>query len=59
MRNDLLHKMRQHGVNMGGSGENTVRLRPMLVFGPEERVILMDRLREVCKEMSTVGGGSM
>lgn len=32
-RDEFLLKMKYAGVNVGGCGENTVRLRPMLIFG--------------------------
>ena len=32
-RDEFLKTMKKHGINIGGSGESAVRLRPMLVFG--------------------------
>ena len=32
-RDEFLRTMKFAGVNIGGSGENAVRLRPMLIFG--------------------------
>lgn len=32
-RDHFLRRMKAAGVNIGGSGESAVRLRPMLVFG--------------------------
>ena len=32
-RDEFLTRMKYAGVNIGGSGENAVRLRPMLIFG--------------------------
>jgi len=31
-RDEILRKAKLHGVNMGGSGDRAIRLRPMLVF---------------------------
>ena len=32
-RDELVRRAKELGVNIGGSGERAVRLRPMLVFG--------------------------
>jgi 4-aminobutyrate aminotransferase/(S)-3-amino-2-methylpropionate transaminase len=34
MRDRLLHSLRQKGLEMGGSGDRSVRFRPALVFSP-------------------------
>ena len=34
-RDEVVKLCKQHGVNIGGSGERAVRLRPMLIFEPE------------------------
>lgn len=39
------------GVNVGGCGESSVRLRPMLIFAPQHAQLLLDVMREVIAEM--------
>lgn len=43
-RDKFLYNMRQLGVNMGGCGDSTVRLRPMLVFQKTHADILLDTM---------------
>ncbi|OAD69213.1 hypothetical protein PHYBLDRAFT_188385 [Phycomyces blakesleeanus NRRL 1555(-)] len=43
-RDKFLIDMRQRGVNIGGCGERTVRLRPMLTFQPHHADILLDTM---------------
>lgn len=43
-RDKLVHDMRQLGVNMGGCGEQTVRLRPMLTFQKHHADVLLETL---------------
>ncbi|KAI9474066.1 MAG: 4-aminobutyrate aminotransferase [Benjaminiella poitrasii] len=45
-RDAFLVSMRQRGVNIGGCGENTVRLRPMLVFQKHHADILLDTMKQ-------------
>ncbi|CEG76627.1 Putative 4-aminobutyrate aminotransferase [Rhizopus microsporus] len=45
-RDAFLTEMRQRGVNMGGCGEKTVRLRPMLTFQRHHADILLDTMRK-------------
>jgi len=45
-RDTLLKDMRNLGVNMAGCGEQTVRLRPMLVFSDDHADVLLDRLEQ-------------
>ncbi|EIW67195.1 hypothetical protein TREMEDRAFT_72189 [Tremella mesenterica DSM 1558] len=51
IRDKFLLLVRQRGVHMGGCGEKTVRLRPMLVFGEEEVIVLADVVEGVLKMM--------
>lgn len=48
-RNELLMKMRGAGVNIGGCGERSVRLRPTLVFEPTHANVLLNALEHVFK----------
>ncbi|KAI9361985.1 4-aminobutyrate aminotransferase [Pilaira anomala] len=44
-RDEFLMDMRQRGVNIGGCGDRTVRLRPMLTFQLPHADILLDTMR--------------
>lgn len=48
-RDELVKKARSVGVNIGGSGERAVRLRPMLVFQRRHADILLGALDEIIK----------
>jgi len=51
-RDDVLREAKAHGVNIGGSGEAAVRLRPMLVFEERHADILLERLEQVFKALA-------
>jgi len=38
------------GVQTGGCGELSIRLRPALIFTPEHADIFLDKFRQVLKE---------
>lgn len=44
-RDAFLADMRQRGVNIGGCGDRTVRLRPMLTFQRHHADILLDTMK--------------
>ncbi|KAF7721837.1 4-aminobutyrate transaminase [Apophysomyces ossiformis] len=46
-RDNFLLAMRQKGVNIGGCGERSVRLRPMLVFQQNHADILLNTMESV------------
>jgi 4-aminobutyrate aminotransferase/(S)-3-amino-2-methylpropionate transaminase len=46
-RDDFIKMARGLGVNMGGCGENTVRLRPMLIFKEHHADILIEVLDRI------------
>ncbi|EON61745.1 4-aminobutyrate aminotransferase [Coniosporium apollinis CBS 100218] len=48
-RDEVLKKAKSVGINIGGSGERAVRLRPMLVFQRHHADILLDGLEKVFK----------
>ena len=48
-RDEVLRKAKRVGVNVGGSGEAAVRLRPMLVFQKRHADILLEKLAVVFK----------
>ena len=50
-RDDFLRAAKAEGVNIGGSGERAVRLRPMLVFEESHADILLERLERVVKAL--------
>ncbi|WVQ79330.1 4-aminobutyrate aminotransferase [Cryptococcus sp. DSM 104549] len=51
MRDAFLGKMRVAGVQIGGCGEQTVRLRPMLTFGEKHVEVLAGTVEKVLKEL--------
>jgi len=52
VRDSILNKLRQKGVNLGGCGESTIRIRPSLTFTPRHADIMLEKLNEVLIEMS-------
>lgn len=46
-RDDLLKRAKGVGLNLGGSGMNAVRLRPMLVFQKHHADMLLERLEKL------------
>jgi 4-aminobutyrate aminotransferase/(S)-3-amino-2-methylpropionate transaminase len=46
-RDEVLKKAKGQGVNIGGSGERAVRLRPMLIFQKRHADLLLERLEKV------------
>ncbi|KAJ1812525.1 hypothetical protein LPJ56_003833 [Coemansia sp. RSA 2599] len=51
LRTELLHLMRLEGVNMGGSGETTVRFRPMLTLSKSHVNVFLTRFESVLNKM--------
>jgi len=48
-RDEFLKKAKSFGVNIGGSGEKAVRLRPMLIFQRHHADILLDTMEKIAK----------
>jgi 4-aminobutyrate aminotransferase/(S)-3-amino-2-methylpropionate transaminase len=48
-RDEFLKKAKTVGINIGGCGENAVRLRPMLVFQKHHADILLDAIEKIVK----------
>ncbi|KAF2271724.1 4-aminobutyrate aminotransferas-like protein [Westerdykella ornata] len=48
-RDEVLKRAKGEGVNIGGSGERAVRLRPMLVFQRHHADLLLERLERIFK----------
>lgn len=46
-RDEVLRKAKGEGVNIGGSGERAVRLRPMLIFQRKHADMLLERLERI------------
>jgi 4-aminobutyrate aminotransferase/(S)-3-amino-2-methylpropionate transaminase len=46
-RDEILKKAKSVGINIGGSGEKAVRLRPMLIFQRHHADMLLERLEKV------------
>ncbi|KAF2845723.1 aminotransferase class-III [Plenodomus tracheiphilus IPT5] len=46
-RDELVRLAKQKGVNIGGSGQNAVRLRPMLIFEEQHADILLETLESL------------
>lgn len=51
LRDGFVGKMRKEGIQMGGCGERSVRLRPMLTFGEQHVEILSEAVEKVLKGM--------
>jgi 4-aminobutyrate aminotransferase/(S)-3-amino-2-methylpropionate transaminase len=51
-RDKFLLNMKKFGVNVGGTGDASVRLRPMLIFGRSHADIFLERL-EACLSSET------
>lgn len=51
-RDQLLHRLRQIGLEAGGSGERSIRFRPALVFGARHVGETLERLETVAKEIA-------
>ncbi|KAK0383099.1 hypothetical protein NLU13_9012 [Sarocladium strictum] len=49
-RDELLKQAKALGVNLGGSGVNSVRLRPMLVFQQHHANILLETLDKILRQ---------
>ena len=48
-RDEFLKKAKSMGVNIGGSGERAVRLRPMLIFQKHHADILLEAMEKIVK----------
>jgi 4-aminobutyrate aminotransferase/(S)-3-amino-2-methylpropionate transaminase len=48
-RDEVLKMAKAQGVNIGGSGEKAVRLRPMLIFQNRHADLLLERLEKIFK----------
>lgn len=51
LRDQFLGHMRKNGVQMGGCGERSVRLRPMLTFGEKHQEVLLSTIEKSLKSL--------
>lgn len=51
IRDKLILKLRSLGVQSGASGENTLRIRPSLIFTKSHATLFMDRLEQSLKSL--------
>lgn len=52
-RDLIINRLRQRGVNLGGCGQETIRIRPSLTFTSRHANIMLDKLDEVLVDIST------
>ena len=52
IRDQIVSKLKNKGVLIGASGEQTVRIRPSLIFTQKHADIFLDRLDSVLKSFS-------
>lgn len=48
-RDEVLKQAKHFGINIGGSGERAVRLRPMLIFQKKHADIFLDAVEKILK----------
>jgi len=53
VRDKILAALRQRGVNLGGCGDSTIRIRPSLTFTPHHAHILLDNLEHVLSDINS------
>ena len=46
-RDQILNDLRKEGINCGGCGPATIRLRPALIFEPKHANIFLDKFNAV------------
>lgn len=51
LRDEIVAKLKRKGVQTGGCGDHSIRLRTALVFQEHHAAIFLDKFREVLKEM--------
>lgn len=49
-RNAILEALKQKGIQSGGCGDHSIRLRPALTFQEHHADIYLDRLRQVLRQ---------
>ncbi|GFN78506.1 4-aminobutyrate aminotransferase, mitochondrial [Plakobranchus ocellatus] len=51
IRDDILKRLRNKGVHLGGCGASSIRLRPSLMFTSQHVAIFFDKMRSTVAEM--------
>lgn len=51
VRDNILNKLKQKGVQSGGCGDFAIRFRPALIFETKHADIFLDKFRQVLKEL--------
>ncbi len=52
IRDSIISKIRNYGINMGGSGDRAVRIRPMLIFSIRHASIFLERIQKVLESLN-------
>jgi 4-aminobutyrate aminotransferase/(S)-3-amino-2-methylpropionate transaminase len=52
IRDSLISTIRNNGINMGGSGDRAVRIRPMLIFSKRHANIFLERIQKVLESLN-------
>ena len=55
VRDEMVSILRNKGIESGGSGVATIRLRPSLIFGPKEAEIFLHKIHETCVDLEKRG----
>lgn len=50
-RDEIINRLKDEGVQSGGCGDQSVRLRPSLVFEPYHADMFLERLEKVLKQL--------
>jgi len=53
-RDEIVAKLKTEGVQSGGCGDKSIRIRPALIFQPYHADIFLDRLERVLKKVKSV-----
>ena len=51
LRDKIIHNLRQQGINLGGCGEASIRIRPSLTFTPHHANIMLQHLNDVITDL--------
>ncbi len=51
-RDRLIARLRDHGVESGGSGDRSIRFRPALVFAPRHVEEVLGYLEDICQKLT-------
>lgn len=51
LRDKIINDLRQQGINLGGCGEASIRIRPSLTFTPHHADIMLQHLDDVITDL--------